>query len=373
MQFRFVGFTAIVLCAVLCLPAALQAQTAIKLGMSAPFSGPAAALGQQFSYGANLVFAAQNAQGGIGGRPIQLLTADDGYEPLRTVENTRNFLLNQHVFALFGYVGTPTSSAVLPLLRKHQIPYLTPFSGADILRQPDDTFIYNFRASYREEAATQIRYLIDKRQYQRVALLIQADEFGASVEQWFKAELSKRRIEPVSIVRFQRNTTDMLSAVSQLQDAKPDVVLTVGTYVPLAEAIRLGQRRQFNPVYSVVSFTGIQQLRQQLQQPFQVFASMVVPDPRDQSSTLVQAFHNATQKTQDQRSDISLEGFAAASLLVSALKRCAETLSQKCLMQELPKQPLYDFPLQYQLNSHQASQQVFFYQLTKNGLDKIEL
>lgn len=85
MQFRFVGFTAIVLCAVLCLPAALQAQTAIKLGMSAPFSGPAAALGQQFSYGANLVFAAQNAQGGIGGRPIQLLTADDGYEPLRTV------------------------------------------------------------------------------------------------------------------------------------------------------------------------------------------------------------------------------------------------------------------------------------------------
>lgn len=373
MQFRFTGFAAFVVHILLCIPNLLQAQTAIKLGMSAPFSGPAAALGQQFSYGANLVFAAQNAAGGIGGRPIELLTADDGYEPLRTVVNTRNFLLNQHVFALFGYVGTPTSSAVLPLLRKHQIPYLTPFSGADILRQPDDAFIYNFRASYREEAATQIRYFVDKRKFQRVALLIQADEFGASVEQWFKAELLKRRLTPVVIVRFQRNNADMHAAVSQLKEAKPDVVLTVGTYLPLTEAIRLGQRLQFNPVYSFVSFTGIQQLRQQLQQPFQVYATMVVPDLSDHSSTLIQAFHSATVSAQNQRSDISLEGFAAASLLVSALKKCTEALSQKCVMQELPKQHLYDFQLHYQSLSHQASQQIFLYQLTTNGLDKIKL
>lgn len=369
MQFRFAGFAA---CILLCLPVALQAQTPIKLGMSAPFSGPAAMLGQQFSYGANLVFAAQNSQGVIDGRKIQLLTADDGYEPVRTVENTRNFLLDQNVFALFGYVGTPTSSAVLPLLRKHRLPYLMPFSGADILRQQNDAFIFNFRASYREEAATQIRYLVDKRHYQRVALLIQADEFGASVEQWFKAELSKRRLEPVGIVRFQRNSTDMQAAVSQLQDARPDVVLTVGTYLPLAEAIQLGQRRQFNPVYSVVSFTGIQQLRQRLQQPYQVFASMVVPDPNDLSSTLVQAFHHATSTEKAERSEVSLEGFAAASLLVGALKKCADHLNPKCLMLELPKQLLYDFPLQYQPSPHQASQQIYLYQLTEDGLRKTE-
>ncbi len=373
MQFRFAGFAALTLCIALCLPTALQAQTPIKLGMSAPFSGPAAMLGQQFSDGANLVFAAQNAQGGIGGRQIQLLTADDGYEPLRTVENTRNFLLNQHVFALFGYVGTPTSAAVLPLLRKHQLPYLAPFSGADILRQPDDAFIYNFRASYREEAATQIRYLIDKRQYQRVALLIQADEFGASVEQWFKAELSKRRLAPVGIVRFQRNSADMHAAVTQLQDAKPDVVLTVGTYLPLAQAIQLGQSRDFNPVYSVVSFTGIQQLQQLLQPPFQIYVSMVVPDPNDLSSSLVQAFHGATSTAPARRSDISLEGFAAASILVSALKKCTHNLSRECLLQQLPKQQLYNFPLHYQQASHQASQQIFLYQLKKDGLRKTEL
>lgn len=374
MQFKMVGAVVASLLAVLSVYASANAsQSTIKLGMSGPFSGPAAQLGQQFHHGANLVFTAQNAAGGIAGRQIQLLTADDGYEPVKTVENTRNFILQQRVFALFGYIGTPTSSAILPFLRKHRLPYLAAFSGADILRQPDDPFIFNFRASYREEATAQIRYLIDKRQFRRVALLIQADEFGASVEQWFKAELSKRRLEPAGIVRFQRNATDMQVAVTQLQEAKPDVVLTVGTYMPLAEAIRLGQRRQFNPVYSVVSFTGIQQLQLQLRPPYQVYASMVVPDPNDLSSELVQAYHNATTAEQSLRSDISLEGFAAASLLVSTLRRCRDTLDQVCLMRELPKQRLYDFPLRYLPESHQASQQIFLYQLSPQGLQKTEI
>jgi len=371
MRFRLVGFSVVALWSALSFLCLAEVQQPIKLGMSAPFTGPAAQLGQQFRHGANLVFDRQNAQGGIGGRPIQLLAADDGYEPLRTVENTRKFLLEQKVFALFGYVGTPTSSAILPLLRKHQLPYLAAFTGADILRQPDDIFIFNFRASYREEAAMQLRYLIDKRQMRRVALLIQADEFGASVEQWFLAELARRQLQPVTIVRFPRNTTDMQSAVNQLKATKPDVVLTVGTYLPLAKAIQLGQQQQFAPVYSVVSFTGIQQLQTQLQQPYQVFASMVVPDPQDVTSEFVRAYRQAISTENALASDVSLEGFAAATLLVSALKSCTGNLTQACLMQQLPKQHLYDFDLHFQAETHQASQQVFLYQLTPLQLLKI--
>ena len=370
MHFRVVGFSVVALWSALSSYLA-YAQQPIKLGMSAPFSGPAAQLGLQFSDGANLVFNRLNAQGGIDGNPVQLITADDGYEPLRTVENTRKFLLEQQVFALFGYIGTPTSSAILPLLRKHQRPYLAAFTGADILRQPDDTFIFNFRASYREEAATQVRYLIDQRQFRRVALLIQADEFGASVERWFLAELAQRQLQPVAIVRFQRNTTDMRNAVSQLKAATPDVVLTVGTYQPLLKAIQLGQQTQFNPVYSVVSFTGIQQLQQQLKLPYQVFASMVVPDPQDATSEFVRAYRQALKAENATASDVGLEGFAAASILVSALKSCSGNLTQTCVMQQLPQQHLYDFSLYYQQDTHQASHQIFLYQLTPLKLMKI--
>lgn len=370
MHFRVVGFSVVALWSAMssCLA---DAQQPIKLGMSAPFSGPAAQLGLQFRDGANLVFNRLNAQGGIDGSPVQLITADDSYEPLITVENTRKFLLEQQVFALFGYIGTPTSSAILPLLRKHQRPYLAAFTGADILRQPDDTFIFNFRASYREEAAIQVRYLIDQRQLRRVALLIQADEFGASVERWFLAELAQRQLQPVAIVRFQRNTTDMQNAVTQLKVATPDVVLTVGTYQPLAKAIELGQQVQFNPTYSVVSFTGIQQLQQQLNLPYQVFASMVVPDPQDTTSEFVRAYRQALKAENGPASDVGLEGFAAATILVSALKSCSGNLTQTCVMQQLPQQHLYDFSLHYQPDTHQASHQIFLYQLTPLKLLKI--
>lgn len=353
------------------LSCSLLAQEPIKLGMSAPFTGPAAQLGQQYYQGANQVFALQNAQGGINGRPIQLLTADDGYEPLRTVDNTRHFIFEQQVFALFGYVGTPTSSAILPLLRKHQVPYLAPFSGADILRQPEDAFIFNFRASYREEAAAQVRYLIDKQQLKRVALLIQADEFGASVEQWLKAELTRRQLEPMVTVRFQRNTSEMHAAVAQLKQANPEVVFTVGTYQPLAQAIMLGQQQKFNPVYAVVSFTGIRQLQQLLKPPYQVVATMVVPDPSDLSYEVSRTYRQSMATETPIGSDVGLEGFAAATLVVAALKKCSANLNDVCLMQQLPQQRLHDFSLIYLPEAHQASQQIFLYQLTPKSLKKI--
>jgi len=341
----------------------------IRIGMSAPLTGTAAVLGEQFLQGARLVIDQQNNLGGIAGRPLELLVADDGYEPLRTVENTRHFLQQSRVFALFGYIGTPTTTAILPLLRKHQVPFIAAFTGADILRHPSDNFIFNLRASYREEAAVQIRYLIDSLGLNRIALLIQADEFGATLETAFLHELDKRRIKPVAIVRFQRNSLDVSHAVSTLIDAKPQLVLTAGTYQALARTIELAQQKNFRPVYSVVSFSGIRQLQQLLQPPYQVYASMVLPDPFGHGSALVAAYQAALSKQPTiQASDIGLEGFAAATLLVNALQDCRLQLNQQCLLARLPKQKLYDLPLNYSATTNQASQQVYLYRITPGQL-----
>ncbi len=351
---------------------AAEANPPIRIGMSAPFSGNAAQLGEQFRHGANLVFDQQNRSGGIAGRKIELISADDGYEPLRTVNNTRQFVQNSQVFALFGYIGTPTTSAILPLLRKHQLPFIGAFTGADILRQPQDQFIFNFRASYREEAAIQSRYLIDTLGLKKIALLIQADEFGATLEQQFLEQLQQRKIKPVAIVRFQRNSLDIAHAVSTLITAQPQLVLTAGTYQPLARAIHTGQQQGFHPVYSIVSFSGVQQLQQQLAAPYQVYASMVLPDPADKKSQLVNAYQQAlAAQSMQQPSDVGLEGFAAATILVQALQQCSRRLTKTCLLQQLPKQQLYDFSLSYSATTHQASHQIFMYRLTPKGLMEI--
>ena len=89
----------------------------IKLGMVNVQSGPASGLGRGMRSGAEAVFKQVNAQGGIHGRKINLLVGDDGYEPGRTVDETLKMIDGQKVFALFGFVGTPTANAALPIVK----------------------------------------------------------------------------------------------------------------------------------------------------------------------------------------------------------------------------------------------------------------
>jgi branched-chain amino acid transport system substrate-binding protein len=375
---RYIGLFS---CIVLSLSLQAQPAATIKIGMSAPFTGRAERLGLDYRFGAQLALNQLNQNGGIAGRQLELLTLDDGYEPHRTVNNTRQLVFNDKVLALFGYIGTPTSNAILPLLRHEQVPFIAPFSGADLLRQPADHFIYNFRASYAQEASAQIDYLVDQRHFKNFGLLIQADEFGASLERNFLAELKKRQLTPLVISRFKRNTSDLADAVATLMAKKPDVVLTVGTYQVLIDAIRLGAKQQFNPLYSVVSFTGVSELSMLLDNSNQVLASMVMPNPTTSQLALVKDYRQQVQAhastsvatlTSKGLSDVALEGYAAGMVLVGALKQCAATITRDCLRQALPQQKLADFVLNYDAKRHQASQHVSLVWLKNQSLQPIK-
>src|SRR3954466_13987663 len=115
----------------------------ILLGQSVALTGPAAELGIQMRNGAKTYFDHINTQGGVHGRKIELLTLDDGYEPTRTAPNTKNLLEEHKVFALFGYVGTATSSAAMPIFTEAKVPFFGAFTGAELLRQPFNRYIFN--------------------------------------------------------------------------------------------------------------------------------------------------------------------------------------------------------------------------------------
>ena len=132
-------------------PAATRPKPAaaeLVLGQSAAFSGPSAMLGKEYREGALAYFAEVNRQGGIHGRRLKLLSLDDRYEPPLTLRNTRQLIERDKVFALFGYVGTPTVKAVLPLVESQKIPMIAPLTGAQLLRQPHRPRVFNLRASY---------------------------------------------------------------------------------------------------------------------------------------------------------------------------------------------------------------------------------
>jgi len=157
----------------------------ILIGVSNVQSGPSEFLGQKLLQGSMAYFNLVNESGGVHGRKISIILKDDKYEPDPAVQNTNELISKNKVFFLFDYVGTPTLTRALPLLRYYEneeIVNVAPFTGADPQRMPPyDKFVFNVRSSYREETRALVRYLHSKG-YHRIGYLGQPIPTAKAVE-----------------------------------------------------------------------------------------------------------------------------------------------------------------------------------------------
>src|SRR3954451_3990812 len=134
----------------------------ITLGMSAAFSGASRELGNRMKLGLETAFAAVNDAGGVAGRQVKLLALDDGYEGKRALANAQELISDRSVFAIIGNVGTPTTKEALPYVLSKKTLFFGAFTGTGLLRRdPPDRYVFNYRASYEEETAKMVSYLVD--------------------------------------------------------------------------------------------------------------------------------------------------------------------------------------------------------------------
>jgi branched-chain amino acid transport system substrate-binding protein len=208
--------------------------TEIRLGMVNAQSGAASGLGQGMRAGALAVFDEVNAQGGIYGRQIKLLVDDDAYDPNKAIDATLRMIDEQKVFALFGYVGTPTANAVLPIVKDTKTPLIGLFTGAMTLRKPVIPEVINIRASYDDELEVLVERFITDKGARRFAVFYQDDSFGLAVLAGTERALKRRGMEVIAKAAFQRGTTAVMGGLGALIESSPDVVIMVGTYAPVA-------------------------------------------------------------------------------------------------------------------------------------------
>src|SRR5262249_1345523 len=155
----------------------------IRLGISAPFTGSAKELGNQMKLGIQTAFNLINESGGIHGRQLRLVAADDGYEPARAAETMKELYERQQVFGFIGNVGTPTAVVALPYALERRALFFGAFTGAGLLRRdPPDRYVFNYRASYAEETDAVVRYLVKMRglRPEQIAVFAQQDAYGDS-------------------------------------------------------------------------------------------------------------------------------------------------------------------------------------------------
>jgi branched-chain amino acid transport system substrate-binding protein len=150
----------------------------IRIGNTAPYTGPAAAYGVIAK-----VIAAYldktNAEGGINGRKINLITYDDAYEPTKTLEMTRKLVEEDQVLLALGTIGTNTNAAIQPYLNSKKVPHLFALSGAEAWDQPREfPWTMGFLPSYAAEAQIYAQYLLENHPRGRIAVLYQDDGMG---------------------------------------------------------------------------------------------------------------------------------------------------------------------------------------------------
>jgi branched-chain amino acid transport system substrate-binding protein len=321
--------------------APLWAQSAapksILLGQSAPFSGPAAQLGEQFKRGALLYFDRLNARGGVNGRTIELKSLDDGYEPDRCKANTER-LIKDGVFALFGYIGTPTSLAALPLATTAQVPFFAPFTGAQALREPFNRFAFHVRASYFDETAEIVKQ-VTSIGAKRIAVFHQNDSYGKAGLDGVVRALKALNLEPAALGTVERNTVDVAAAVKTIVAAKPDAVVQISAYKSCAAFIREARKAGYGGSFYNVSFVGTKALADELGADARgVVVSQVMPYPYSPATPVSGEYLAAGKATDGDKFEpnySSIEGFVAAKTFAEALKRLTGTATAETLIASL--------------------------------------
>jgi ABC-type branched-subunit amino acid transport system substrate-binding protein len=332
----------------------------IRFGMSAPFSGPAKELGRQMKLGIDTAFNQLNDSGGIDGRMLRLIAADDGYEPSRTVETMNQLVEKEQVFGILGNVGDPTAVVAVPYALQRHMLFFGAFTGANVLRHdPPDRYVFNYRASYAEETDAVVHYLVKLRRVQpgNIAVFAQKDAYGDSGFAGVAKAIRALGANDRELVRldYKRNTVDVEDAkfIEKARNLFPGMIFANVSFVDgtaLADELRL-----LGPQYA----SG-------------VIVTEVTPAVGGYSSLVLQ-YKNALAKyfPGEAPDYVSLEGYISASILIQALKRVGPEFDTEKLIDAL--EGLHDLDLglggklSFDRDDHQASHRIWGTVLDDNG------
>lgn len=337
--------------------------TDIRLGASQVLSGPLGAQTQQYGEGARLMFDAVNAAGGIHGRKITFKTLDDGFDPKRAVENTRQLIEEDKVFMLFNSTGTAQTAAVLPLLKASGTILFGPVTGASSMRENFNPNLFHVRASYANETArifTQLKQI----GVTRVAFFSQDDGLGKTLLGEVKKASAALDMPLVAEIKVNPAAPDFAAAAAATAQANPQAVIVGTAGMTFPNYVKAVNATTLRPSFYGYSVASLDVIHRELQDKARgIILAQIMPSLRNTTIPVVAEYlklHKA--KNADAAPSASqFEGFVHARLLVEGLRRTGRDLSTATFRQAM--QATGDirfgrFTARYSPNSHNGSDYV---------------
>ena len=310
----------------------------ILLGQAAVFSGPAAQLGIQMRNGIRAYLDYINAKGGVHGRKLELITEDDRYEQSVAPSASKKLIEEHRVFALLGYVGTPTGVAHLPVVTQAKVPLVGMFTGAEVLRAPFNRYVFHVRASYYDETEKIVEQVLSTGG-QKIAVFYQDDAYGEAGRKGTELALERRKMKIHSTGTVERNTVKVEQAAKTIHTSQPDAVVMVSAYTSIAAFVREMQKLGSGATFYNVSFVGSKALADALgKDGVGVAISQVVPYPWGTAVPVVKEYQQLAKKAGYTDYNFSaLEGFLCAKVMVEGLRRAGKSPTREGLVEALEK------------------------------------
>jgi len=350
--------------------------TEILIGSSLALGGHASYLGTETLRGALSYINHVNEQGGVHGRKIKIIAYDDGYDPPRCLTNTQKLIIEDKVFALSCYVGTPTTVKIIPLVTEAKIPLVGMFTGANALREPFNRYLINVRASYYQETGAAVKHFIEDLGIKKVAVFYQYDAYGFDGLKGTELALKDYGLVPVARGSYIRGTLDIEDGLDKIVESGAEAVVMIGTYDPCAKFIRAAKARGFDPIFYNVSFVGADELARRLGKEGEgVIVTQVVPSfdaPESQTLLLGALEYSDLLKKyypEAKPNFVGLEGYINARVLVEGLRRAGRDLTREHFIDAIETIENYSLeianPLSFSPTDHQGLERVYFTRIDK--------
>ncbi|UXY16276.1 ABC transporter substrate-binding protein [Chitiniphilus purpureus] len=303
----------------------------IVIGQSVPTTGPGADTGKALALGASLYFGRVNARGGINGAVIDHKVIDDGGDPRRAVQNTRQLLDKDNALLLVGYYGSATVSELSRsrVLVDGNAALIGAHAGSDLIRLPADPHVFQTRAGYTQELEKTVQLLAGNLGMTRIGALAQDDADGQAALKSLRSALAKHRAKLEVEVTFNPRNGDVGKAAQTLAKSNPQAVLLLTTSKPAAEFVKkykaLGGTSQLYGI-SLIQFEDVLRYIGK-KDAHGLGISQVYPYPFNVQLRFIREFQEdtgAVLRSGEFPSYAVLEGYISARLAIEALKRAGK-------------------------------------------------
>lgn len=321
-----------------------SAKKEIVLGATLPTGGAVSLIGQDISYGMDLVFNQINQTGGLQGNLIKIKALDSANEVMLAEKNIRD--LTQATSFFLSVFGSEAVASVLDLIKANKIFMLFPSAGDAMFRKSELRNILHFRASIADEISALISYAATKLYRNKIGIFYEDSRWGEEGLQQAEAALKKLGFKSLVSASYPENTVEITAAINKIADKSPNAVLCISharpTYNFIIQALKKGLKScKFLGLGEVVPIQEILQKSRGIN----LITSSVVPNPIKSEIPLVVRYRKEMAQffANKNMSQFFLEGYCAASILVDCLKQIPPPFTLKNLVARLEGFKKFDF------------------------------